>query len=177
MSSSNSTNNSQPSLIGGHAEYVKGAAEVRFLRGERAGSSIARRCERLPTSDAHIPFLTGYHRKRDRVAALEELGRAGQGACCGNHESGQRGPRAHPRRLRQGRGGRGQARGMRGYARGGGGKQEVGLGDASPARLGVTPGSPGAAVGTDVPGAVSPVDRHVANALAACLLSQPPIST
>lgn len=105
----------QPSLIGGHVEYVKGAAEVRtpwFLL----------RIFHNKYWHEHNPV---HNWQRHGVSRMAELRRAGQGPRHRRHEGRRRGPRCVATRIRQGRGDCRQGHGLRGYAEGGSCQQEA----------------------------------------------------
>lgn len=78
MSSDN--NNQQPGLVAGHAEYIKGAAEVRRLPFQKVTSL---RRQRLTCSQAAIGNITGSHAwqssgEQNKAHAASTMKAAGQ---------------------------------------------------------------------------------------------------
>ena len=110
-----SSDQQQPSLIGGHAQYVKGAAEARLLPP--------------PPSNRPCPVLTiaftVRSRRSNRLRSLEHLRLSRQSLGHRRDESRERAAGRAARWVRQGRGAGGQSGGLRGDGEGGCSEQAV----------------------------------------------------
>lgn len=95
----NNQQSSEPGLIGSHAQYVKGAAEVRFPNSF------------IDTTYIYTNKHPGYHRRRHRLSRMDILGRTRQSCRSGRYEKGRRAERSQSG-IWQGRRGGGEAHGL-----------------------------------------------------------------
>lgn len=103
-----SNQNQQPGLVAAHAEYAKGATEVRMRWPIPSHTIKQSRLWKL--TDMAILYTKGRHRRRHRLAGMDRIRRAGQGTRRVGHEDCERGPRLEHAWVWQGRGGSRQGR-------------------------------------------------------------------